>query len=230
MQVIGDDIWEKTFLDVGSGGDDRLGLDLSKKSVIYTAFDKDPRFLEKLRGSNLSTKIGNILFPQPDLGSYDIVHTRCLLMHIPEEHRPKVIRNILNLAIERAIFLELDWSTFEAGGNVTEEFQKFSLELISEFSDPLIGKRLLQEVAKVAEGKGNVREIKDDVFRREAGAYYYEIIPLVKMMIRMMEQKEHRLLGRGKEVLRMITEESKKQDHCPEMFIPPSVVYVEAIF
>jgi len=46
----------------------------------------------------------------------------------------------------------------------------------------------------------------------------------------MMEQKEHRLLGRGKEVLRMITEESKKQDHCPEMFIPPSVVYVEAIF
>lgn len=228
LDLIGTNPKGVSILDIGCGGLSDLGLELKRFGVMYTGLDKDKRFLQSLSRDGLETMEDNILTDFSEEISFDITHARILLMHMSEEQLPIAIRNILSLTTTRSIFLDLDWSSFKNGGNVTETFQNFALRLIRKFSDPFIGSHMLEDISKVAYEMCDITELNHGTFHRVAGAYYFEIIPLVKMMIKMMEQKKHELLDEGKKVLNMITEESTKSN--PEKFIPPDLKYVEVVF
>jgi chemotaxis methyl-accepting protein methylase len=51
------------------------------------ATDIDPRFLDRIRSTNLETRKHDILRDDLEVGHYDLVHCRKLLQHLPEPEK-----------------------------------------------------------------------------------------------------------------------------------------------
>lgn len=103
-----------TCLEVGAGGGsiakwlvDRVGL-----SGHVLATDIEPRFLESLRGDpNIEVRHHNIVNDPLPEAAFDLVHTRLVLVHLPER----------DMVLERLIA-----ALKPSGWIVTEEFDAFS--------------------------------------------------------------------------------------------------------
>ena len=104
-----------TCLEVGAGGGsiakwlvDRVGL-----TGHVVAMDIEPRFLESLRGDpNIEVRRHNIVKDPLPEAAFDLVHTRLVLVHLPERDR----------VLERLI------AALKPGGwIITEEFDTFSV-------------------------------------------------------------------------------------------------------
>ena len=74
-------------LDVGAGGH-RLRVAVSVRGpTVFTAIDLDARFLRALDYANLDVREENVVDADFPSGTFDSVHTRWTLLHIPERER-----------------------------------------------------------------------------------------------------------------------------------------------
>jgi SAM-dependent methyltransferase len=124
-----------------------------------TALDLDTSLLSWLEGPNLDVIAGDVLeidFPE---GTFDLVHTRLVLMHIPERRRAlERIRSWLRPG-GRVVLEELDWMVMQA------EPDPERLALFCAFNEALptidfeCGRMLLDELSQagLVETTGDVR-------------------------------------------------------------------------
>lgn len=224
-EVTGEDISGKTFLDIGCGSNTQLGMYVKENGGSYVAFDKQRQFLDIQQDSGFTIVEGDIVtYSNPLL--FDIVHTRFVLMHIPPEDQTGVIRKILSISKERALFLEFDWNTFEDGGPVTSQFRDLSLGFMKGCGiNPFIGGSLVQKVNDIRlEDESRYYHMSSDRFHREKDVYYYEIIPILEAMIKGMEKMQYAKLEDARELLKMLELEAETEN--AEKFIPPDIVVV----
>ena len=70
-------------LEVGGGGGSIAGW-LSDRAAHVVATDLDTRFLKKIRAANLEVRTHNIVTDPLETDSFDLIHSRDVLEHIPE--------------------------------------------------------------------------------------------------------------------------------------------------
>lgn len=223
-EVIGKNISGKTILDIGSGPNTDFGMWINKNGGIYTAFDKQQEFLDLQEKCGFGTLQGDILSYEFEPLSFDITHTRFLLANIPTEEQPSVIRKILTISKERALFLEFDLNSFEDGGPVTSKFRDLLSESFGYKIDPFLGNGLAQKINDIHLENESKYYSRSKRFHRERGAYYHEIILLMNSKIAVMHALKHKIEKDAKELLKMIKLEAKKEN--PEKFVPLDIVAV----
>jgi hypothetical protein len=223
-EIIGKNISDKTILDIGSGPNTDLGMWINKNGGIYTAFDKQRKFLNLQEKCGFETLQGDILSYEFEPLSFDITHTRFLLANMPTEKQSDIIRKILSISKERALFLEFDLNSFEGGGPVTSKFRDLLSESFGYKINPFLGDSLAQKINDIRLENGSRYYSCFKRFHRERGAYYHEIILLMNSKIAVMHALKHKLEKDAKELLKMIKLEAKKEN--PEKFVPLDIVAV----
>ena len=223
-ELLGETLGGKTILDIGAGANTELGKWIGEHNGKYIALDVHEPFLKEQQGAGSSAIQGSADKLPFSPNSVDITHTRFVLLHLSPEARDKAIKEAINAAKERSLFLEFDYSSFE-GGPLVNQFRDLAIKMMAGRQDPYMGKKLKEEVERVV--SGTVQVINERRFRREKGHYYNDLIPLARVFERVSEKINPEMALEFKKLIVDLEKEAEKDN--PEGFIPPDIVSVEVI-
>lgn len=200
-------------VDVGAGPNTNLGTWLTEEhGGRYIAIDIDDRSLKEHADKGREThKLDVAASPLPfEDNAIDVAHARFLLMHLSKEKRRHVIREMLRVSREAVILLDWDWNSV-GGTPLVERFKAYALTFCERRGvEPFIGSRIIEEVSKAAQEMGiSVRSYKGDDLRKE-GAYYAELIDLMRTMISIEGNSPE-----AETILKELIAENKKQSPAP---------------
>ena len=218
ISVIGDNIEGKKILDLGSGPNKSLGNWANSLKASYFPCDISKEFLlNQMSNGNTNCCLCSAHNLPFENNTFDIAHVRFLLIHVNDPHKRAQLINQVVSVCKNFMFLEFDWSTFKYGP-IVGEFVKLTLEIMKEIADFDIGRRLEQEISRVAP----IRSVTKH--KRPIGNYYREILPLANSLKATASKINPNLIDRADEMIVNITKESEKEE--PELFTPPEIVVV----
>lgn len=230
-EVIGTKIAGKTIVDLGAGSNTQLAKWIPEQKGKYIAVDIVPLYLIK-QSQIPSTRIvkGDITNLQINKLTADISHTRFVLGHLIDiRKRSKAIKNAINVAKERAIFLEFDWAPMLNDPRLTgiaKHFVTLSQDCFPQMPfDPLYGQRLPNEIDEIAKGQGY--EVKKRRFKRPRGNYEEELISLADSLAGMMENRHSAALAKALTSLSTELKNSKDIRIANLEFTPADIVCTE---
>ena len=151
-----------SFLDVGAGPNQILGLWVRSKGGRYMAFDRNAFPLEKQEEAGNQTIQGSIqegiIAPngRAEAGQrYDVTHARFLLMHLSQEHRKAAVREMLRVTRTAALFMDWNWNTI-GGSPLANSFRDFGMDLLqASGGNPSMGSFAFQgEIMSTAQQHG----------------------------------------------------------------------------
>jgi SAM-dependent methyltransferase len=127
---------------------------VGKKGHVV-ATDLDPRFLAGVEGPNLEVRRHDILVDDVEMGAYDLVHCRALLLHLPDPQRALVrmfaaVRPGGLLLVEDADYVSM--VATDPGHRLSAAFDRTNRTILARLEaehrlDPWFGRRLPALVA-----------------------------------------------------------------------------------
>lgn len=223
QDLLGDNLKNKTVLDIGSGAGNDLGAWIENCGGKYMSFDIIEDYVRKQKSAGFRGVVGDAVSLPFKRGGVHITHARLVLMHMPPEKRMRVIQECVRTAKERAVFIEFDWSAFR-GNSHMNAFVNFIRKKIflENGSDPYYGAKLQKEVSDAV--SGTVTEKK---YSRKHGNYYFEFVPLIAPLRDVMENmNKPELLAEFDRLAEPVLRDAEIGE--PETFFtPPDVVAVE---
>ena len=224
----------KTILDMGCGPNSQLGKWVIHNGGQYIALDKNYQYLDKQKArlkqaTIIQGDVTDIINVTEILYKFipEIAHVRFLLVHLGDPENLKAKLNLVYLLkyiMKKTVIMEHDWSTIK-GSNVIEKFRNLSIEICAQAGMDLeIGAKVFKFVSESVSKYSDIR-ITQKVFRRLAGHYYHELLPLARLLIGLINNNPSlsHYLERILDLKDKLLEESKIKQ---SKFHPPDIYSV----
>lgn len=179
LAVLGHSLHGKRILDIGCGSNPDLGAKIEQRGGYYFGVDKDQRCVDALRASKLQASRGDLMQMHPYSSSRPhIVHVRKVLEYLTFEERRRAIYATGTAAIEEAVYLAVDWTTFECGPLVGA-FKNFLMVHLGHKVNFTLGQSLHKEVrAALLRTEHDERIVRSVPIVRPMGHMYWSEILL----------------------------------------------------
>ena len=225
--LLPENLTNKKIADIGAGPNPDLGKIVKSRGGTYFAFDLNQKMakIQKTFADNRLVIQGSTLNLPFPTESFDIIHTRFVIMNLHKKQRQQAIAELARTG-KRNLVIDWDWDAFK-NTNINKLIQLAKLVATVAGSDLNHGSKLKNQVSEALESTDASYEISQNEFNEgpiSGPKAYAEIIRLAESMAALANNLY--LTETAKDILE-IKSELEKTANFAIPFTRPDIVVVD---